>query len=104
VTTRANMPLNGKQRIVAVLGAFLVALTGLVPPWRSGDVAAQSGRGFGSMGGPSPGHSGSPGPWSRIWHPPSSYFNQIDLARLGIEWAVLVVVVGILLVILRDRK
>jgi hypothetical protein len=77
--------MNNKQRILIGIAVCLLILTGLFPPWRT--ISSKGNR---------------PGPYSRLWEPPSDNF-EIDTTRLGIEWILIALVSGALLGLFRKK-
>lgn len=74
-----------KERIVIVCGSILIVLAGLYPPWTER----------------LPYGIDRAGPYSPIWRPPAG--DTVDLARLGIEWIVIVVLTGLVLFLFRKK-
>ncbi len=78
--------MNGKQKRVVLVGVFLVALAGLIPPWRvvySGplvDVHPRQASTYGFLL--------SPPTLTREREPYADYLQvKLDLQRLAVEWA-----------------
>ncbi|MBN1972546.1 MAG: hypothetical protein JW787_02835 [Sedimentisphaerales bacterium] len=78
--------MNKKQKVILFIGIIIFVIMGIYPPWvlnRSSGIEA--------------------GYWAFINDPPRTA-KFIDLYRLGVQWFMVAVVIGSLLVILKDKK
>lgn len=94
--------MNAKQRVVRWAGILVVLLCALVPPWRLTHTVAQTGAKESSSAGYHP-----------IWSPPSTEIEveeeqtdlryQVDVLQLGIQLAVILVLINLGVFVLKDR-
>lgn len=84
--------MNKKQKIALWVGASVIVLMGLVPPWTSRGWS-RNGRGQGR-------HAGG---YGLIFYPPGSAAG-IDGTRLLVQWALAALVTGVVVATLKDKK
>ena len=92
---KENPTMNNKQKIVFWIGIAAIVLMGIFPPW----IAYQPSHGWGY----------DRGYKFLLRRPPklsteSSLMPMIDLPRLAIQWILVAVITGGLLVTLKDEK
>ena len=90
--------MNWKQKLVLMLGIAIFVIMGIYPPWVLR---------FGSNAYPQT----AVGPYAPITEYTEfsdrnrgTYLKYIDLYRLGVQWIMVVVVTGGLIVVLKDKK
>jgi hypothetical protein len=84
--------MNRIQKNILVIGIIVIVLMGIYPPWTfTGYIL--------STGLATPENAGD---YALITKPPGNC--KIDLGRLGVQWAVVAIATGGLLVIFKDSK
>jgi hypothetical protein len=82
--------MNKKQKIVFLVGFGTIVIMGLIPPWYF----------------PGPGEALIEGSYGFIFSPPSyegyTFAPNIDLYRLLVQWAVVIIATGGMIFILKD--
>ena len=84
--------MNQIQKIVLLISIIVIVLMAIYPPWTFTGYILSSGF-------TTPEHAGD---YALITNPPGNC--KIDLRRLGVQWAVVAIVAGGLLVVFKDSK